>query len=293
MTAAEDKILVLARSRGFCSGVRAALAALEKLLAEHPETPVCVLHDLVHNRHVRVSFVRRGVRFIDDLDELPPGACLLLGAHGVSPETERRARELAPLVVDTTCPVVRARQREAAQLGSGDTLLLLGHPRHQETLGILGWSGAGANLVAESAEEAARIDLPPDPVLLTQTSFDTFELGRCREILERRCPGLSFRGGPCGAALARQAEVEKLAKLVEVVVVAGSPHSSNARQLCKTAERCGARSLLAASAAELPPELFECRRVGLTSGASTPDADVDEISAAFTASGFRIGETLP
>lgn len=291
MTAAEDKELVLARSRGFCGVVRTALAALEKLLAEHPDIPVCVLYDLVHNRRVKESFVRRGVRFIDDLAELPPGAGLLLGAHGVPAATERRARELAAVVVDTTCPVIRARQREAAALGAGDTLILLGYPDHQETVGIIGWSGAGTNLTVASAEAAERIAVPSaSPVLLTQTTFDANELARCREVLERRFPGASFRGGLCGASQARQAEAERIAQEVDAVVVAGSPHSSNTRRLRETAERCGKTAVLVECAAELPPELFDLRRVGLTAGASTPDADVDEIRAAFAAAGFRVGE---
>lgn len=284
----EGKTLVLAGERGFCNGVRAALAALDRLLAEHPGEPVYVLHDLVHNRHVRESFSRRGVSFVDDPEQLPAGAVLLFGAHGVPPKTEQLARHRAALVVDTTCPLVRARQREAAKLTPADTLVLLGHPRHPEVEGILGWSGAGTNLVLSSAAEAERIELPSAPVLLTQTTFDAFELARCRETLERRFPGLAFRGGVCRASLARQAAVERLAREVDVVVVVGSPHSSNARRLRETAERCGARGVLAESASELPPELFGVRRVGLTAGASTPDADVDAISAAFAAAGFEI-----
>ena len=285
---AESKKLLLARQRGFCGGVRAALTELEKLLDGHPDSPVCVLHELVHNRHVTSMFTERGVRFLNDLVELPGGAVLLLGAHGVSPDTERRARKLAKLVVDTTCPLVKARQREAAKLASGDTLILLGHPRHPEVVGIVGWSGAGTNVVVSSAAEAEQVEVPSRPVLLTQTTFDAFELARCRGILERRFPDLEFRGGVCRASLERQECVEKLARRVEVVVVAGSPHSSNARRLCETAERCGARGVLAEGAAELPRELFELRRVGLTAGASTPDADVDGMLAAFSAAGFDI-----
>ena len=284
------KKLVLARTRGFCKVVRATLATLEKLLADHPAEPVCVLHELVHNRHVTSSFERRGVCFLNDLEELPPEALLLIGAHGVPPETERRARELAKLVVDTTCPMVGARYREAAKLTSGDTLILLGHSGHPETVGILGWSGAGTNVVISSAAEAETIDVPSRPVLLTQTTFDAFELERCRKVLERRFPDLAFRGGVCTASRERQAGVEKLVREVEVIVVAGSGHSSNARRLCETAERCGARSILAESAAELPPELFSVSRIGLTAGASTPDEDVDDMLAAFSAAGFAVEE---
>ena len=285
-----EKKLVLARTRGFCSVVRATLATLEKLLSAHPGEPVCVLRELVHNRHVTAAFERRGVRFLNDLSELPPGAILLIGAHGVPPETERRAKELAKLVVDTTCPMVGARYREAAKLVDGDTLMLLGHPGHPETVGIVGWSGAGTNVVISSAAEAETVEASGRPVLLTQTTFDAFELERCRKILERRFPDLAFRGGVCAASRERQACVEKLAQGVEFVVVAGSPHSSNARRLCETAERCGARCILAESAAELPSELFSVRRVGLTAGASTPDEDVDEMLKAFAAAGFAVEE---
>ena len=289
----EDKKLILARTRGFCGVVRSVLATLEKLLAEHPASRICVLGELMHNRHVNDSFARRGVLFIDDPDELPEGAILLLGAHGVPPETERRARTAALRVVDTTCPLVRERQREAAALGADDTLILLGYRDHAETVGILGRSGAGANIVVSSASEAERIRVPSRPVLLSQTTFDGFELERCREILERRYPDLSFRCGICRASRERQACVEKLAGEVEAVAVAGSPHSSNARRLCETAERCGARAVLVESAAELPPELFRLRRVGLTAGASTPDADVEAMRAAFSAAGFAVAEQPP
>lgn len=288
---AEEKQLMLAAARGGCGGVRAALAALERALAEHPGAPVCVLCELVHNRHVTADFSARGVRFIADLSELPPGAVLILGAHGVPPETERRARELAHSVIDTTCPRVRACQREAAKLGPGDTLIVLGQADHTEVAGIVGHSGAGRNVVISSAREAETQELTASaPVVVAQTSFDVVELERCREILSRRFPELVFRGGVCRASRERQECAEKLARKVEALVVVGSAHSSNARRLCGHAERVGIRGVLAECAADLPPELFALRRVGLTAGASTPDADVEEILTAFAAAGFAIAE---
>ena len=291
--AGEDKKLILAGAMGFCGGVRAALATLDKLVETHKDVPVCVLHELVHNRHVNEAFARRGVVFLNDLEELPRGAVLLLGAPGVPTETERRARELASLVVDTTCPLVKARQLGAAELGAKDTLVLIGHPRHPEVLGIVGRSRAGRNFVVSSAAEAEKIELASPPVLLAQTTFDAFELARCRAVFERRFPDSTFLWGVCRASQERQDAVARLAREVEVVVVAGSPHSSNARRLCETAGRCGARGVMVESASDLPPEVFQRRRVGLTSGASTPDGDVDEIAAAFSAAGFKMEKQSP
>ena len=130
-------------------------------------------------------------------------------------------------------------------------------------------------------------------MFLAQTTFDAVELSRCREVLERRFPESRFLWGVCRASQERQDAVTRLAREVEAVVVAGSPHSSNARRLCETAERCGVRAVFAEGAADLPQDIFGLRRVGLTSGASTPDGDVEEMSAAFAAAGFEIHKQSP
>ena len=273
--------------------MRAALAALEKLLADRPEGPVCVLRELVHNRMVTESFEKRGVRFLSTPEEIPGGASLLIGAHGASPEQEREARCRAVRVIDTTCPLVRERQRQAAGLSCKDTLILLGYPGHAEVSGILGRSGAGRNIVVSSADEAAHLDPAENPAVITQTTFDGGELERCRAILEARFPGLRFCCGVCRASRERQRSVGELARRVEAVVVAGARHSSNARRLCAAAERCGARAVLAERVAEIPPEIFSLRRVGLTAGASTPDEELDEIREAFTAAAFTTAECGP
>lgn len=284
------KILYLASVRGFCAWARSALAALDELVSEHPEGPVCVLHELVHNRMVTETFESRGVRFLSSPEEIPAGASLLIGAHGIIPEQEREARRRALRVVDTTCPQVRERQQMAAALERKDTLILIGYPGHAEVSGILARSGAGRNIVISSAEEAERLDTAENPVAITQTTFDGAELERCRAVLAVRCPGLRFCCEVCRASRERQRSVGELARQVEAVVVAGAHHSSNARRLCAAAERCGVRAVLAERVAEIPPELFALRRVGLTAGASTPDEEADAIIAAFAAASFRIVE---
>lgn len=280
--------LYLARERGFCGGVRSALEMLEKLLREEPSEPVYVLYELVHNRHVSASCRRRGVRFVENLSEVPPGARLLLGAHGVPPETENLAAALTGKLCDACCPLVRARQRAAAALTSGDTLVLIGHRGHPEVDGILGWSNAGRSLVVQNAAEAARITEAAHPVLISQTTFSSEELEKCRQVLARRFPDLEFHSGLCRASSMRQRGVRELAALAETVVVAGSAHSSNARRLCETAESCGAEGVLVECAEELPKRLFGLERVGLTAGASTPDEDFETIAANFADAGFEI-----
>ena len=287
---ADGKILYLASVRGFCPWARSALAALDKLVSEYPEGPVCVLHELVHNRLVTENFERRGVRFLSSPEEIPESASLLIGAHGVTPEQEREARRCAVRVVDTTCPQVRERQKTASALERKDTLILIGYPGHAEVAGIIARSGAGRNIVISSAEEAERLEHVANPVAITQTTFDGAELERCRAVLAGRLPGIRFCCGVCRASRERQRSVGELARRVEAVVVAGAHHSSNARRLCAAAERCGARAVLTERSAEIPPEIFALRRVGQTAGASTPDEEVNAIVTAFAAASFRIAE---
>lgn len=282
------KLLFLAPERGFCGGVRSALATLDKLVASTESEPVFVFHELVHNRHVTDGFTRRGVRFVSALDEVPEGAVLLLGAHGVSRELEAAARRRTPRVADATCPLVKARQREAAKLTEWDSLILVGHAGHPEVVGVLGWSNAGRNFVISDAAEAEALPELEHPVLLSQTTFDAVELEKCREVLLRRFPDLRCRGGLCRASIERQRCVAELAARAEAVVVAGSPHSSNARRLCEAAERAGARGILAESAEELPEELFTLSKVALTAGASTPDSDIAAMERRFAAAGFEV-----
>lgn len=286
MTTRDDKVLLLARERGFCGGVRSALAMLNRLLAEDPNEPVYILHELVHNNHVTDELRKRGVRFVDDLSEVPKGARLLFGAHGVPPETTEKAKLITDRIHDASCPLVQSRQRAAAELEKADTLVLLGHPGHAEVVGILGWSSAGENFVIPDAAAAEKLPEIKRPVLLSQTTFDADKLNKCRDILERRFPKLVCRGGLCRASLERQQSVNELAEQVETLVVVGSEHSSNARRLCETAERRGVPAVLTENAAHLPPHVLKLRRVGLTAGASTPDTDFDEIAALFAASGF-------
>ncbi len=174
------KRLFLASRRGFCGGVRSALDTLNKLVAATPEEPVYVFHELVHNRHVTGDFARRGVRFVSTLDDVPENAVLLLGAHGVPQELEAAAHRKSGRVTDATCPLVKARQREAAKLSERDSLILVGHAGHPEVVGVLGWSNAGKNFVIANAAEAEALPELEHPVLLSQTTFDALELEKCR-----------------------------------------------------------------------------------------------------------------
>ena len=282
------KRLFVAAARGFCGGVRAALAKLDELVAANGGEPVFVLHELVHNRHVTIDLERRGVRFVSTLDEVPENAVLLLGAHGVSRELEAAAQRRTAHVADATCPLVKARQREAAKLTARDTLILVGHAGHPEVAGVLGWSSAGRNFVIADAAAAEALPELECPVLLSQTTFDAVELEKCREVLQRRFANLRCRGGLCRASLERQSCVAELARSVEAVVVAGSRHSSNAQRLREAAERAGTRGILVESADDMPEDVFELSRVGLTAGASTPDKDISEMERRFAAAGFEI-----
>ena len=266
------------------------LSTLDKLVEDAAGAPVFVLHELIHNRHVTDDFERRGVRFVTSLEEVPEGALLLIGAHGVSRSLDAAARRKSPHVTDATCPFVKARQLEAAKLAARDTLILVGHPEHPEIVGVQGWSKAGRCFVISSAAEAMKLPEIDYPVLICQTTFDALELEACREVLSRRFPVMRYCGGPCPATIERQRCVAELVGGADAVVVAGSRHSSNVRRLCETAERAGTRGILAESAEELPEEIFSLARVVLTAGASTPDRDIAAIGQRFAAAGFELIE---
>jgi 4-hydroxy-3-methylbut-2-enyl diphosphate reductase len=276
--------LVLAAPRASCAGVVRAVDVVERTL-DQCGPPVYVRRQIVHNRRVVTELEQRGAIFVQELDEVPPGATVVFSAHGVSPAVRERARERDLTVVDATCPLVAKVHAEARRFAdAGLEIVLIGHEGHDEVEGTTGEAPARTRVIA-SAEAVARLD-PADPekvAYLTQTTLALDETAGVVDALRQRFPALV---GPasddiCYATQNRQDAVRALAAEVDAIVVVGSRNSSNSRRLVEVAERAGCRAALVDDATDLRPHLLAgARRVGVTAGASAPEALVQEVVSA-------------
>ncbi|MCI5778662.1 MAG: 4-hydroxy-3-methylbut-2-enyl diphosphate reductase [Lentisphaeria bacterium] len=279
------KTYLPASVHGMCGGVFAALRILDEFASARGE--VYVFRELVHNRAVTADLAARGVRFVDKPDDIPDGAAVVIGAHGVGADLERELRRKAAVCRDATCPLVKKLHRIAAALTPEEQLVICGKSGHPEVRGIAGNSGTPAVFIVGSAAEVAALPELSLPVFLSQTTVDHAEAEAVLAALKRRFPQLTAHSGVCDASRKRQEAVLELAGKCELVLVIGSPHSSNARRLQEIAARQGAESFLIDSAAELPlAALDRVSTVGVTSGASTPEHLFAAVTAALERLGF-------
>ena len=274
--AADVREVVLAQPRGFCAGVTRAIDTVEHALARYGR-PVYVFHQIVHNGHVVADLAARGAVFVEDLELIPEGAVTVFSAHGVASEVVRRARERRLKVIDATCPLVAKvhsqAQRYAAQ---GYAIVMIGHAGHEEVVGTVGSIDADVHLVATLADVAA-LRIPPDArvAYVTQTTLSLDDTRELIEALQARFPGIvgPELDGICYATLNRQQAVRRMAGEVDLVLVVGSRNSSNSNRLREVAGQQGVPAYLVEDASELDPRwLAGIRRVGLTAGASAPEA---------------------
>jgi len=267
--------VILASPRGFCAGVNMAIESLE-LAVRRFGPPVYVYHEIVHNRWVVERFHQRGVVFVNDLAEVPPGAYLLYSAHGVSPEVRRRAAERGLRTVDATCPLVTKVHREALRFAEqGYTVVLIGHAGHDEVVGTMGEAPQSIVLVG-SVEDVDRLEVPnPDKVAyLMQTTLSVDDAARIVDRLRQRFPGLVGppRDDVCYATQNRQEAVRELAQQADLVLVVGSQNSSNSQRLAELAQASGVEAHLIDGPADIDPAWFRPdQTVVMTAGASAPE----------------------
>ena len=284
----QEKFYLIADVYGMCGGVHAALDLLEKLLVS-PGGTVYVFHELVHNRSVTESFRRRGVIFAEKISDIPPGATLVIGAHGVAPDVERELRRRAGICLDATCPLVKKLHRIAEELTPEDELVIFGKSGHPEVTGTAGHSGTDKVFLISAPEEVG--ELPPlrHPVFISQTTVDHGEVERTLSLLRDRFPDLRECSGICEASRKRQEAVIALSRQVDAVLVIGSAHSSNARRLREIAGRGGCAAFLIDDAGEITPEMLKFPRIGVTGGASTPQYLFDGVLEALRSAGYADG----
>jgi 4-hydroxy-3-methylbut-2-enyl diphosphate reductase len=272
--------VILASPRGFCAGVNMAIECLERALALFGP-PFYVYHEIVHNKLVVEDFRRRGVVFVDDVEQVPPGSCLMYSAHGVSPEVRRAAERRRLRTLDATCPLVNKVHSEAVRFArQGYTIVLIGHRGHDEVIGTLGQAPNHMVLV-ETIGDVDRLEVPnPNKIAyVTQTTLSVDEASRIVERLRQQFPKII--GPPkediCYATQNRQDAVKALVGQAEIVLVLGSQNSSNTNRLVELARQFGKPAHLIDSADEIDPGWFMGHETVLvTAGASAPETAVSD-----------------
>jgi len=264
--------ILVAEPNGMCGGVRRALELVEQVLADCP-APVHVLHEIVHNDHIVGKLAARGVKFVNDLSEIPDGGTVIWSAHGVGAAEEKTARQKQLKVYDATCPLVK-KLHHAVQSCRGN-LIIHGHLGHPEVTGILGQSSAKHNFVVQNLAEARDFAGPGNDLPVTavsQTTVNAEEAEQVFAVLKQKMPRLKIIPGVCYATGERQLAVRQLCRKVDIFLILGSPRSSNSNRLREIAEECGVKAFLINRVEELPmPELRNARKIGLSAGASAPD----------------------
>ena len=276
------KTIMLANPRGFCAGVDRAINIVERAL-ELFGAPIYVRHEVVHNKFVVDNLRAKGAIFIEELADVPPGATLIYSAHGVSKAVQQEAAERGFRVFDATCPLVTKVHREVARLDEhGYQIIMIGHAGHPEVEGTMGQLPPGSMLLVETAADVAALEVR-NPDKLAHVSQTTLSIDETKEIIDAlraRFPNIRspHKEDICYATTNRQEAVKQLAAASDVVVVVGSPNSSNSNRLREVAAQHGVDAYMVDNAGYLKKEWFAGKeRVGITAGASAPEVLVQEV----------------
>ena len=273
--------LILAEPRGFCAGVDRAIEIVERALQKFGR-PIYVRHEIVHNTYVVNDLKGKGAIFIEDLDEVPAGATLVFSAHGVSKAIQEEAERRGFRIFDATCPLVTKVHVEVAKLHrEGYQFIMIGHKGHPEVEGTMGQLDSGIHLV-EDVEDVECLTLPDNVplALVTQTTLSVDDASEISEAVLARFPQVRLpkMQDICYATQNRQDAVKIMAPQVDLVIVVGSPTSSNSNRLREVARNLGVDSYMIDNASELKPEWLQGKsRVGLTAGASAPEILVSQV----------------
>lgn len=291
MTVEPTRRVLLAKPRGYCAGVDRAVETVERAL-EHYGAPVYVRKQIVHNAHVVKTLEERGAVFVEETDEVPEGAMVVFSAHGVAPVVHEEAARRGLRTIDATCPLVTKVHNEARRYATDDyDILLIGHEGHEEVIGTAGEAPEHIHLVDGPDAVASVTVRDPDKVIwLSQTTLSVDETMETVRALRERFPRLQSPPSDdiCYATQNRQAAVKDIAAQCELVLVVGSENSSNSQRLVEVALDAGAsRSYLVDDAGDIDQSWLDgVTSVGVTSGASVPDALVGEVLAYLAERGY-------
>jgi 4-hydroxy-3-methylbut-2-en-1-yl diphosphate reductase len=281
MTATTEKKILLCQPRGFCAGVERAVQIIDELVRRSGET-VYVRKEVVHNRVVVDEFRRRGVIFVDDVEDAPESSLLVFSAHGIAPAVRARAEKRDQRTIDAVCPLVVKVHREVSRfVEAGYHVLLIGHAGHEEVDGTMGHAGGHVTLIQNEAEAEAYQRETAEPLaLVSQTTLAVSEVQRVIDVLQRRFPEIHLppKSDICYATENRQAAVRAMAPRCDAILVIGSNNSSNSRSLRDAAGDGGRPAYLIDDPAAIKPEWLDgVARLGVTAGASTPETLVADV----------------
>jgi len=277
----KPQTILLATPRGFCAGVDRAIAIVERAL-EKFGAPIYVRHEVVHNAYVVNNLKQKGAVFVEELDEVPDGATVIFSAHGVSKAVQNEAQARGLNVFDATCPLVTKVHVEVAKMrDKGLEIIMIGHKGHPEVEGTLGQSDSGMYLV-ETPEDVAKLKVtdPDKLAYVTQTTLSVDDATRVVEALKTRFPNIV---GPkkddiCYATQNRQDAVKKLAAECDLVIVVGSPNSSNSNRLREVAQNLAVPAFLVDDETGIQPQWLDGKkRIGISAGASAPEILVERV----------------
>ncbi len=292
-----DKEIFLAQPRGFCAGVDRAIEIVERALQQFG-APIYVRHEIVHNACVVQDLSQKGAIFIEDLNDVPPGNTLVFSAHGVSQAVRAEAAKRGFRVFDATCPLVTKVHVEVAKMRrEGREVIMIGHDGHPEVEGTMGQVGEGMYLVETLADlDRLEVQTPDSLAYVTQTTLSVDDTSDIIAALKVRFPNIAEpkKGDICYATTNRQEAVKFMAMQVDLLIVVGSPNSSNSNRLREVAEKKGTLAYMVDNASEIDPAWLQGRnRIGLTAGASAPEVLVQAVIARLRELGARHVHTMP
>jgi 4-hydroxy-3-methylbut-2-enyl diphosphate reductase len=281
MATATEKKILLCQPRGFCAGVERAVQIIDELVRRSGET-VYVRKEVVHNRVVVDEFRRRGVIFVDDVEDAPESSLLVFSAHGIAPEVRARAEKRDQRTIDAVCPLVVKVHREVSRfVGEGYHVLLIGHAGHEEVDGTMGHAGGHVTLIQNEAEAEVYENTSGKALaLVSQTTLAVSEVQRVIDVLQRRFPGIHLpaKSDICYATENRQVAVRAMAPSCDAILVIGSNNSSNSRSLRDAAGDGGRPAYLIDDPAMIVPAWLDgVTTLGVTAGASTPETLVADV----------------
>jgi 4-hydroxy-3-methylbut-2-enyl diphosphate reductase len=285
----QSKEILLAQPRGFCAGVDRAIEIVERAIAQFG-APIYVRHEIVHNRYVVDELSAKGAIFVEDLAEVPPGSHLVFSAHGVSRAVKVEADERGLSVFDATCPLVTKVHVEVAKMrAEGMEIVMIGHHGHPEVEGTMGQSDDGMYLI-ETIEDIEQLQVrdPNRLAYVTQTTLSVDDTTGIIDALKRRFPNVAEpkKSDICYATTNRQQAVKFMAPQVDLLIVVGSPSSSNSSRLREVAEKNGVESYMVDDASQIDAAWTEGKtRIGVTAGASAPEVLVQQVITRLRAMG--------